>query len=158
MSGSTENVQKSTEYTVVDVQRVRCLNSARNRNCAPPCQDAGFDQIHHQTKTEARLDAVAFTEAPEHPLVRHARPPLLATHDQAEAIIERDARFHPGSSKHSLRLDLDDLDAESCALRRCDASHLVQHGRQDGQPSQVLRYELEYRQLGFPLVNQNICV
>ena len=66
-------MQKSVEHTIRDVQWVRDSNPACNRHCAPPCEDPGFDQVHHEAKAETGFDAVAVAEPPERPVVRQTR-------------------------------------------------------------------------------------
>ena len=140
------------------MQRVRSPHSTCNRYGPPPCEDAGGDQIHHEAKTEARLDIVAFAEPTERAVVRHARPFLLSTNDQAEAIVERNARLDLRGLEHPIRLDVDDVDTEPRALPRRDAPHFFEYGRYDGHPPQMPRYQLEDRQLGIAVVDQYVRV
>ena len=140
------------------MQRIRSLHSTCNRHGPPPREGAGGDQIHHEAKTETRFDIVVFAEPTERTVVRHARPFLLSTNDQAEAIVERDARLDLRGLEHPIRLDIDDVDTEARALRRRDAPHFVEYGRYDGHPPQMLRYQLEDRQLGIAVVDQYVRV
>ena len=52
-------------------------------------EHSGPDQIHHECKAEARLDAVAFTEPSEGAVVGDAGPSLLATRQETETIAEQ---------------------------------------------------------------------
>ena len=78
---------EACEYVLVDVERIRCLDLASNSHGTAPGEGTGSDQINHESEAESRRHAVAFAKPPERTVVCDARPTLLVTGDQAEAII-----------------------------------------------------------------------
>ena len=128
MSSLPKGFQEPLNYALVDVEWVRRLDLTCDNHGTPPGEGTGSDQIYDKTEAESRRHAVAFAEPSERTVVRDARPALLATRDQAEAIIEGHAGLDLRSPYQLLCLDLDDLNPELCTLRQRHALYLIKHG------------------------------
>lgn len=125
------------------MERIRRLNLASDSYGTPPREGTESNQIYHETETEPRRHTVAIAEPSERTIVCDACPALLATRDQAEAIVERHAGFDLRSLYQQICLDLNDLNPELCALCRRYALYLIKHGCQNDYPSYILHHEFK---------------
>lgn len=158
ISSFLDSSQKTLKYSLIDMERIRRLDLASDSYGTSPREGTDSNQIYHETETEPRRHTVEIAKLSKHSIVCDARPALLATRDQAEAIVERHARLDLQSLYQLLCLDLNDFNPELCALRRRYAPYLIKHGCQNDHPSYMLHYEFEDFDLRLAVVNEHICV
>ena len=146
------------DNALVDMEWIRLLHPACDSQGPAPREGAASNQVHHEAEAESRLHPVTFAETSQRAVVRDASPALLATRDQAEAIIEGNTGLDLGRLRQPLCFDGDNFHAELRASRRPEAPHLLQHGSQDYQPAHVGCNELKDIQSRVPVVDEDISI